>query len=311
MKLNICQILAVVLTISMVACQHARENKVMADQFMATDSLANLILSSSAAVEDGKDQNHKFIRTADLKFKVRNVAAATGEVEDITRRLGGFVTFTNLGSVVDNKVTTAVSEDSSLEMTYYSVVNEMTLRVPNRQLDSTLKAISSLVEYLDYRVIKADDVTLDRLGNRMAQDRLSVSGQRLTRAIDSRGKKLNETTAAEDLLLSQRAGLDSARLADLSLQDQVTFSTIKLSLYQRQAIMRELIPNDRGIDAYAPDFGNRIAGAIGSGWRLLESIVVFVAQFWAVLLIGAVALIVYKRYFRRTGKLARKELVPQ
>jgi hypothetical protein len=265
---------------------------------VAADSTAAGYVSSSAAVETGKDSTRKFIRTADLKFKVRSVIDATYRIEDITGKSGGFVTYTNLNSTIDNKTITAISADSSLETTYFTVANSMVLRVPNRMLDSTLKAIAVLIDYLDFRVIKAEDVGLQILSNQLEQQRLARHEKRLTSAIDSRGRKLEETTTAEENLLNRQGESDAAGIANLSLQDQIQFSTINLSIYQRQAVTRELIANDRNIEEYEPGIGSKLLEALKVGWKALEAVVIFLARLWALILFGIIVYIIYRKYVR-------------
>ena len=284
------------------ACSQSRNEKMMAEQNAAMDSSANKFISSSAAVEKGKDSTRKFIRTADLKFKVKSVIKATYEIENITNQLGGFVTFTKLFSTIDNTTTIAVSADSSIETTYFTVVNEITLRVPNTKLDTTLKSIATLIDYLDFRVIRADDVALNMLANKLTQERVAKNEQRLTNAIDNRGKKLNETTTAEELLLRKQEKSDDAKISNLSLQDQIDFSTISLNIYQRQAIKRELISDNKNIDEYTPGFGSRILDALKTGWEIFENIIVFIAQLWGLILFLVVAYIIYKLFGHKLKK---------
>jgi len=207
-------------------------------------------ISSSAAVESNKNGDRKFVRTAELRFKVKNVIRATYRIEDIASRHGGFVTYTNLNSTIDNVNTTKISADSSLETTYFTVVNSITIRVPNTKLDTTLKDIAKHIDYLDYRIIKADDVALDVLANELTQKRSAKTEKRLADAIDTRGKKLNETVQSEEILSNKQEQSDNAKIANLSLNDKINFSTITLSIYQRQDIKRELISNHKNITAY-------------------------------------------------------------
>ena len=79
-----------------------------------TDSTS--VISSSAAVEN-KNSNRKFVRTADVKFKVKNVAKSTYAIEDATTKFGGFVTYTNLQSNIHSEDRTKVSQDSTLVTT--------------------------------------------------------------------------------------------------------------------------------------------------------------------------------------------------
>jgi len=263
---------------------------------MAQDSTSNAFISSSAAVENVKDTTRRFIRSADLKFKVKSVIKSTYDIEEITNRQGGFVTFTNLTSNIDNATTTAVSADSSLETTYYTVTNSITLRVPNTKLDTTIKEISNNIDYLDFRIIKAEDVALQILSNNLTQKRSAKNEERLTNAIDNRGKKLNETTVAEEILLSKQEQADNAKISNLSLTDQIKFSTINLSIYQRQTIKRELISNDKNIDAYEPGFGTKLFDALKYGWDILETFIVFLTKLWGLFLFAIVVYFIYKKY---------------
>jgi cbb3-type cytochrome oxidase subunit 3 len=268
------------------------------NESVMADSTSNAFISSSAAVENNKDTTHRFIRTADLKFKVKSVIKATYAIEDLTNRLGGFVTYTNLSSTIDNVSTTAISADSSLESTHYTVSNSITIRIPNTKLDTTLKEISKNIDYLDYRVIKADDVALQILSNNLTQKRSARNEQRLTNAIDNRGKKLYETANAEEVLLRKQQQADEAKIANLALTDQINFSTINLNIYQRQTTKRELISNDKNIDAYEPGFGSKLLEALKFGWDILEALLVFLTQLWGLFLLGIIAWILYWKFGR-------------
>ena len=272
---------------------------VMDEEIKSEASVAangNGFISSSAAVVNTQDTTRKFIRTANLKFKVKNVIKSTYDIEDIADRQGGFVTFTHLASNINGVTTTAVSSDSSLVSTYYTVVNDITLRIPNVNLDTTLKEIARNIDFLDYRTIKAQDVALDMLANTLQQKRIDKSEQRLINAIDNRGRKLQETTSAEELLLRKQEQADNAKIANLSLADQISFSTVYLSIYQQQSIKREIISNEKNISAYQPGFGNRLAESFKSGWDILANVVIFVVDLWGIILFIVLAYIVYRKY---------------
>jgi hypothetical protein len=259
-------------------------------------------ISSSAAVETGKDTLRKFIRTAELKFKVKNVIQATYQIEDVAVRFGGFVSYTNLSSNTDYKYVTRISADSSLESTHFTVVNTMTLRVPNTRLDSALKAIAPLVEYMDYRIIKADDIGLQILSNRLAEKRINRHEKRMNSAIENRGKKLNETTEAEENLYNKREAADNAMISNLALMDQVNYSTVNLSLYQRQEVKKELIANEDNIESYEPGFGKKLIESMKGGWKIIEVLILFIVQLWGLILFGAALFFLYiilRKHFKK------------
>lgn len=272
--MNLSKIL-LVLGIIVILFSCSRNNKEYPETADVTSDSSNAFISSSAAVENPKDTTRRFIRTADVKFKVKNVINSTYDIEGIAMRQNGFVEYTNLSSNIDHVKNTAVSADSSLETTYYTVTNSIIIRVPNTQLDTTLKEISRNIEFLDHRIIKAQDVALQILTNRLTKKRTAKTEERLKSAIDNRGKKLKETTNAEELLINKQEQADNAEVSNLSLQDQINFSAINLSIYQRQSIKRELLSNNKNIAAYEPGFGNKLLESLKVGGKILESFIVF------------------------------------
>lgn len=283
-----------------ISCKQAQSENAEASsnitEAVAADSTS--VISSSAAVQP-KNSTRKFVRTADIKFKVKNVAKSTGVIEDATIKFGGFVTYTNLQSTINDEDRTKVSPDSTLVTTKYTVENNMTIRVPNTQLDTVIKTIAHQIGFLNYRVIKADDVTLQMLSNKMAQKRSISTEKRIATAIDTKGKKLNQVIDAEENLDAKKEANDAKTLENLSLKDQVNFSTLTLLIYQDQTVKQEMIANEKSINAYRPNIGLQVWESIKTGWFVLENIISFVVLLWPFALIGALGFFGYKRFLKK------------
>lgn len=256
------------------------------------------IVPSSASVET-KNSNRKFVRTADVKFKVKNVAKSTYTIEDATTKFGGFVTYTNLQSNIHSENRTKVSQDSTLVTTKYKVDNNITIRIPNTKMDTVIKTIAKQIHFLDFRIIKADDVSLQMLSNELAQKRSNSSEKRLENAIDSKGKKLNQIVKAEETLDAKKEQNDASKLQNLSLQDQVNFSTLTLNIYQDESIKQEMVSNEKSINAYRPNIGLQIWDSIKTGWFMLENIISFLVVLWPFILIGIFGFLGYKRFLKK------------
>ena len=273
----------------------SKENAAYAEE-ATTDSTS--VISSSAAVEN-KNSNRKFVRTADVKFKVKNVAKSTYAIEDATTKFGGFVTYTNLQSNIHSEDRTKVSQDSTLVTTKYKVDNNITIRVPNTKMDTAIKTIAKQIHFLDYRIIKADDVSLQMLSNELTQKRSNSSEKRLENAIDSKGKKLNQVVKAEETLDAKKEQNDASKLQNLSLQDQVNFSTLTLNIYQDESIKQEMVANEKSINAYRPNIGLQIWDSIKTGWFMLENIVSFIVVLWPFVLIGFLGFLGFKKFLKK------------
>lgn len=253
------------------------------------------VISSSAAKED-PNSKRKFIRTADIKCKVKEVAKSTYAIEDATTKFGGFVTYTELKSNIIKQEETKVSQDSTLITTKFAVTNDITIRVPNKQLDTVLKTIAKQIDFLDYRVIKADDVSLKLLANELSQKRGETSTKRIEKAIDTKGKKLDNVIDAEEGLEVKKENQDNSKIEALSLKDQVNFSTITLALYQNDGVRQEMIANEKSINAYRPNIGLQIWDSLKTGWFMLEAIIAFVVQLWGIALIGFLIWFGFKKW---------------
>ena len=273
----------------------SKENAAYAEE-ATTDSTS--VVSSSAAVEN-KNSNRRFVRTADVKFKVKNVAKSTYAIEDATTKFGGFVTYTNLQSNIHSEDKTKVSQDSTLVTTKYKVDNNITIRVPNTKMDTVIKTIAKQIHFLDYRIIKADDVSLQMLSNELAQKRSNSSEKRLENAIDSKGKKLNQIVKAEETLDAKKEQNDASKLQNLSLQDQVNFSTLTINIYQDESIKQEMVANEKSINAYRPNIGLQIWDSVKTGWFMLENIVSFIVVLWPFALIGFLGFLGYKKFLKK------------
>jgi hypothetical protein len=295
-KLGLASLLVMALLFSCKRSEATREEAPVTEESSAPSQEKDVV-SSSAAVAN--TDNRKFIRTADIKFKVKNVAKSTYAIENATTKFGGFVIYTNLQSSISKKESTKISQDSTLETTRYTVENNITIRVPNAQLDTVVKTIAKQVDFLNSRVIKADDVSIQLLANEMAQGRSTSHEKRLEKAIDTKGKKLSAIVAAEDTLDAKKEQNNQKRLDNLSLQDQVKFSTLTLEIYQNETVKQEMIANEKNIDAYRSHIGVRIVDGLKTGWFMLEAIIGFVVQLWSLVLIGAVGVLVFRRFVKK------------
>jgi hypothetical protein len=256
-------------------------------------------IATTSAASTKNDNGRKFMRTADMKFKVNDVAKSTYAIESTVQQFGGIVTNTNLQSVISQHNETQVSPDSTLETTKYTVENSMTFRVPNRQLDTVVKAIAKQVDYLDFRVIKAEDASLQMLSNDMAQRRNDAHRKRMENEIDKQPRKLNDINTSENALLAKQESTDNSKIENLAMNDKVAFSTVTLAIYESEKVKQELTANEKSVNTYRPHIGLQIWDSLKTGWFILEGILAFIAKLWSLILIVVVAIVLYKKYGRK------------
>ena len=266
------------------------------------DLSPEMYISSSAAMETPNDTSRSMIRTADIKFKVKDVIKTTYNIENIVVKHNGFVENTNLTSQINNKNETPIKEDSVLLTTHYSVVNTLVIRVPSAMLDTTLKEIAHFVEFMDYRNISAKDVTIDLLSKKLEQSRLARYDDRMTNAIDNKGTRLNDVSGAENNILRKQEQSDMAKLTNLQIIDKIKYSTITLYLYQNQSIKYEVMAKEKKITPYSVPFGTRFIEALKSGWIIFLEICLLLTNIWPIILIGICVFLGIRCFKKRNAK---------
>jgi hypothetical protein len=280
------------------------ENKPAETPTNAKDSTYGVVRHNLEAQKD-----RKFIRTGELRFQVKNVQKTTQSIEDLTIHYQGFITQSNLRSQLRNVLTTPLSADSLLETKYFVVENELILRIPNQKVDSLLRDLNQLIGYLDYRLVQANDVSLQMLAKDLRAQRHNQSEKRYIKAIDNQSKNqnLNDVTNAEDNLLNRQNEADENKIQKLNLDDQVNYATLKLLIYQRETLHREVIANYKNIESYRPSLATRLWDAVKQSWFIFEELVVLVANLWFVILLGIGVWLAYlKMSVKNTGQNSDK-----
>jgi hypothetical protein len=247
-----------------------------------------------AAIPSSIDSIKKFVRTAEVKGRVSDVLRTTLTIEDVAARHGGFVLDNRLSTQVEYQDRQPFSRDSAVEVTRFHVRNDLTLRVPYTRLDTTLRAIGRHIEFLDYRIVNADDITFRLLEEQLAQRRLAEHQQRLRSALQSRQERDGMGENA-DRLLSSRADADTRRLERLRLDDAVQYSTVKIALYQPAELRQAHVANTE-FPRQQPPLAYRLSEALAGGWRLLEALLLGIIRLWGVILLAVLVYWLYKRF---------------
>jgi len=249
-----------------------------------TDEKMNFVNSSASRI--GKiDSIKKFIRTADIKFKVKNVEKSTYKIEDIINHFDGFVVNTNLNCRINYTESHRIKEDSVLERKHFVVENSITFRVPKHKLDTTLKQIVSQIDFLDHRIITAEDVSFAALKNQMHQKRFGRYQKRITQATD-KSNKTKAVVNAENGLYEKEEQADESELNDMVLNDKVEYATVTMYIYQDEKVRNDVFFSQQHFDTYRPSFGSEFVKSLKFGWRLIEEIFLLIVKLWPIILIG-------------------------
>ena len=231
------------------------------------------------------DSNRAFVRTANLAFKVKDVKLATFDIEQIVTNHNGYLTSSDLISDINYKNSIRVSQDSMLDITNYNVHSDIVMRIPNIELDKTLTEIANLIDYLDYRKIKADDVTKEFLTAKLYEHRFTNHRSRLEKMIDEKGKKLNQIEEAENDLFIKQELADNSKLHTMELVHDVSYSTVSIKIYQKETTKKEAYAYTFPSEPYQPNFGSKFLMSLSDGASIFGEIILFFVKLWPIALV--------------------------
>ncbi len=228
-------------------------------------SFDNDFISSTAANIEKVDSSKRFIKTADLRFRVKDALKSSIAIEDIALHNKGFVMKSTLFSNEQNSKTIDIGHDSLREIKTFVIANNIELRVPSKQLDTTIRAIAQQIDYLEHRKINAEDATFKLLDKTLQEKRR----KQYVQSANNQGRSNTGTERSERILEVQIAA-DEAFVEKTQIEDAIRYSTIQLYIYQAPTTRFYTIANTN--KSYQSPFWINCKEALIDSWTIVETL---------------------------------------
>lgn len=213
----------------------------------------------------------KLVKTAQINFKVKNVQQASEDIAALTKSYGGMVMHHKTQSSAMQSRDVHISNDSLMRIASYNTSAEMVVKVPSDKAEDFLIKVGHMGVYVNTSIMDIEDRTLDYLSSRLKlQDRQELVSQQKQRKI--RIKNPNDVLSLKDDMVDKQ-------IERLRTDDEVKFSTISLSFYQSDAILKETIANDDPSAYNIPVF-QRVGLALSSGWSVFVDLLIGIINLW-------------------------------
>ncbi len=243
----------------------------------------------------------KFIKTAELKFKVKNVEKVTQTIEELTLKLDGNVQQSQIRSNYVSTRDIEISQDTVMKVIEYYVDNNLIIRVPSLYFDSVLNEISKLYIYLDSRDVKTEDVSTIFLRNKLKGEKRTEYEKRIQRASDQGNRKLDDIVEAERTASDLADIAIDKKIANYELQDKIDFSTITINMYQANTVNKEFVQNTT-LSEYQPSFWRKAMNAVRTGWEVILNIFIGLLYLWPLYLLAILVYYLIKAIRKRFNK---------
>ena len=278
----------------------ATESAVVAAKSAPAANTAQQLNSSANTYTDSERQ---FIRKADVKFRVKNVYQSTLAIEDIVSNIGGFVEKNVIQSSIEREHTEQIADGKALKLTAYTLIGELTVRVPSAKTQEFLRLIAGQIAFLDSRTFTAQDAQLELLRQKLSIKRNQESQQQLGEVI-AKDNKIEQKTAAIVAQGEAKGARDEAIISEKEFAELVAFSEIKLALYQHPQVDQTEVPDVSSVfELSSPGFFYRLSQASKSGWHWgLETLIdcMTIWPFWLVLFITVFGIFKWRRRSKAT-----------
>ncbi|MBB6239070.1 hypothetical protein HDC90_003717 [Pedobacter sp. AK013] len=285
MKRNIIAI-AIVLTIF--GCQKSNDKYASSETLVANELI---IPTDSTAVA-------KIIKTADMRFRVKNVQNTKEQLSKTIKAEGGTVAEFSIESSIQETDKIKQSTDSLKEITSYRTQGYLVAKVPSEKLDEFTNTIAKMAVFVDHQSMKMDDQSITYLANKLkAQNRVD--------AIEKINKVALKKSANVESSLYIKDDYVDKKIENMQIDSRVKFSTITLNFYQDNTVKTMVVANDNLYD-YRPAFINRLWLGIVNGWTIFKEIIIAISNLWMLILVG-IAIFFTIKYFIRKNKLAMNE----
>ncbi|MCE3074951.1 DUF4349 domain-containing protein [Chryseobacterium gwangjuense] len=286
--------IATAILLGIYSCKKGEATASDLETYAATDSATAIISDSISSAATMKVKDKQFIKTADVNMEVKDVYDATISIEKSVQELGGFVTHSDLKSNVISEDTYNTSNEEAMLVKKYQSENTMQVRVPTARLGELLTIINDKKLFLNSRSINAEDVTSSIKYAELEGKRIKKTGENISQLKTNKDKvQLDNENMSEN---------NQQQLANMDVTDNLKYSTVDIYIKEPKIRIAEIaITNTKSIDdKYKFSFIYGAKSAFVEGYYLIQRILVGLITIWPILLIGAVALFLYKK--RKSAK---------
>lgn len=244
---------------------------------------------SRAPVNEVIPSAPKFVKTADIRFKVKNVQQTSERITTLATSLNGKVIHQVISSTTGNSVDIAQANDSLVRVTILNTTAEMAVRIPPENMESFLVKVAQFGIYVNNSRMDVTDKSLDYLSTKLKlQNRRELIAQQLH---DSGPKTADELLTFKDNIIDQQMG-------NRRIEDSVRNSTVTLNFFASNIVSKETIANDN-LSAYNPPIFKRLGMSIENGWAVFMDVVIVLTNLWIFVPVGFAVWLLIKYYRKK------------
>ncbi|WP_171972547.1 DUF4349 domain-containing protein [Mucilaginibacter polytrichastri] len=251
------------------------------------------IADTVIANKDNSQSATKLIKTASMNFKVKDVEHTNEAIGNLTNKYNGMLLHHNVTSTIEQTKDFRQTDDSVKRVSSIRTVADITVKIPSAKLEDFMNDVGKLSVYVTERKLDITDKSLDYLSGRLKlKSRSQIIAQQKS------GKIVVKDPSA---VLYLKDDMIDEQVNNLKIDDAVNYSVLDLHCYQSNRINKEIIANDNP-SAYQNSYFNRFGMALQNGVVLFEELILGIANFWLLILLGVFSWVGYRYYRHKKQK---------
>lgn len=241
----------------------------------------------------------KIIKTADMKFRVKDVQKTKEKLSAVLKAEGGTIAEFSISSNIQRTEKVKHSTDSLLELISYRMEGVLLAKVPSEKLDDFTNKVAKMAVFVDEQSMKFDDQSLDYFTNELKSNNrreaaLVIEEKKAKQRPADVGKTVEQELALKDEYVDQK-------IQNMAIDGRVQYSDISLSFYQDNSVKQIIVGNDQLSD-YRPPFFQRVVLNLENGWYIFKEFILLLFNMWSILVLIAAGYFGF-RYYKRRKKL--------
>lgn len=269
--------------LTLYACSNAGNINFKASSENRSEAYADSTTAASPAPPEAR----KRIKTAELRCRVNDVVSAAAGVEKLVASLNGVVVESLIRNEQNSSHEFAYSADSLKQVTRYTPVASLTLKVPAPYMDTVVSALTSSASLISHRLLKDTDVTLDYLRNQLHN---KADETPVRKKDHTKPEKELDITRYED---ARKDEVIDRTINNMAIDEKVLYSTITVELFQPEVADIQVVMNPERLQR--PPLATAAVVALNRGAEFFRAVLLFFLSIWPAFIFGALGWLVYRK----------------
>jgi Domain of unknown function (DUF4349) len=257
----------------------------------ADSTNAEKAMEIAISTDTSASVTEKIIKTADMRFRVKDVQNTKEKLSSVIKAQGGTVAEFSINSYILESTKVRYSIDSLKEITSYKKEGLLVAKIPSEKLDQFTNDVAKMAVFVDNQAMKMDDQSIAYLANKLKAQNRSEAINTINQTAKRKGNNVETSLYIKDDFVDKK-------VENMTIDQRVKYSTITLNFYQDNKVKTLIVGNDNLSD-YKPGFFKRLGLNMMDGWKYFKELILALSHLWMFFVMGFVLFFGIRYYLRR------------